>query len=89
MPILYIHGVATRSTNFFQDSQWNGIKSFLRTYVAPVISASPGDVLIEPVYWGDVASGLAWNGASYPPAIAFTAVPKSKISRRVVECLGS
>jgi hypothetical protein len=62
MPILYIHGVNTRSRQSFE----NEIRVYLRRYVAPAISASAKSVMIEDVFWGDVAVNFAWNGASRP-----------------------
>jgi len=61
MPILYIHGVATRSRDRFFE-----IKPYLQRLVAPAISPEPDGVLIEDVFWGDVAATFAWDGASRP-----------------------
>src|SRR5215468_10749569 len=61
MPILYIHGVATRSRDGFF-----AIKSYLQRLVAPAISADPDGVLIDDVFWGDVAATFAWEGPSQP-----------------------
>jgi hypothetical protein len=61
MPILYIHGVATRNRDGFCE-----IKPYLQRLVAPVISPEPDGVLIEDVFWGDVAATFAWDGASRP-----------------------
>ena len=74
MPILFVHGVAARSDNPAQVSLWNEIRRFLRTYIAPIIASDPEGVLIDLVYWGDIGSGLAWNGASCPPATVFVPV---------------
>lgn len=62
MPILYIHGVNTRSREPFEQE----ILAYLRRYVAPEISESPKSVMIEDVFWGDVAVDFAWDGASRP-----------------------
>ena len=61
MPILYVHGVNTRSRDGFF-----ALKPYLQRYVAPAISADPNAVLIDDVYWGDVAAQFAWDGASRP-----------------------
>lgn len=74
MPILFVHGVAARSDNPIQVSLWKEIRKFLRTYIAPIIASDPEEVLIDLVYWGDIGSGLAWNGASCPPATVFVPV---------------
>jgi hypothetical protein len=61
MPILYIHGVATRSREGFVE-----IERYLRRLVAPAISPDPDGVLIDDVFWGDVAATFFWDGASRP-----------------------
>ena len=61
MPILYIHGVATRSRDGFVE-----IERYLRRLVAPAISPDPDGVLIDDVFWGDVAATFFWDGASRP-----------------------
>jgi hypothetical protein len=61
MPILYIHGVATRSRDGFVE-----IERYLRRLVAPAISLEPDSVLIDDVFWGDVAATFFWDGASRP-----------------------
>jgi hypothetical protein len=59
MPILYIHGVAIRS-----DDYWQPLEALLRTYVAPVISDDPKNVWISCCYWGDL--GSKFLGRSLP-----------------------
>jgi hypothetical protein len=61
MPILYVHGVNTRSREGFYT-----IEPLLRRHVAPVISNDPARVRIEDYYWGDLGIKLAWDGASRP-----------------------
>jgi len=61
MPILYVHGVNTRSREGFFT-----IEPLLRRHVAPVISNDPGRVRIQDYYWGDLGMKLAWDGASRP-----------------------
>jgi hypothetical protein len=61
MPVLYIHGVNTRSRQGFL-----ALKPFLECRVAPAISNDPAGVRIEDVYWGDLAATFAWDGASRP-----------------------
>lgn len=61
MPILYIHGVNTRSRDGFF-----ALKPFLERLVAPVLSDDPENVLIDDVYWGDVGVKFAWEGAARP-----------------------
>jgi len=60
MPIVYVHGVATRSQ--IPDPTVIGL---MRRYLSDVIS--PGrDVDVRYAYWGDRAARFAWNGASRP-----------------------
>jgi len=62
MPILYVHGVNTRTRQPFETS----IREYLRRYVAPVISDQPESVWIDQAYWGDVAVEFAFGGISRP-----------------------
>jgi hypothetical protein len=61
MPVLYIHGVATR-----EDWDWESIKRKLATFVAPIISDDPHGVMINAVYWGDVGVRFNRGGISRP-----------------------
>jgi hypothetical protein len=61
MPILYVHGVNTRSRDGFM-----ALKPYLERYIAPVISRDPGGVTIDDAYWGEMAAKFAWDGASRP-----------------------
>lgn len=61
MPILYVHGVATRDSLGFE-----GMKPYLRRIVAPAISSDPDGVAIDEVFWGGSAAAFAWKGASRP-----------------------
>lgn len=61
MPILYVHGVNTRSRDHFL-----AMEGFLRRYVAPAIAPDPEKVLIDDAFWGDCGVQFAWDGASRP-----------------------
>jgi hypothetical protein len=61
MPILYVHGVNTRSREGFF-----AIEPLLRRHVAPEISKDPASVFIDDYYWGDRGVKLYWDGASRP-----------------------
>ena len=61
MPILYVHGVNTRSRDHFL-----AMEGFLRRYVAPAIAPDPDNVLIDDAFWGDCGVQFAWDGASRP-----------------------
>jgi hypothetical protein len=41
MPIVYVHGVATRDTSPGYEESWEAIETLLREYIAPVISDRP------------------------------------------------
>ena len=71
MPIIFLHGVASRHGERTYETFVRTVKKHLRTYVAPTIASDPRNVLIRDVYWGDVGSGLAWHGASCPPTTVF------------------
>lgn len=60
MPIIYVHGVATR--NEIPDPTIVGL---MKGYLSDVIS--PGrDVEVVYSYWGDVGAKFAWGGAARP-----------------------
>lgn len=54
MPIIFVHGVASRKYNN-HDKTWDEIEKNLKTYVAPAISHDPNNVSIEEAFWGDVS----------------------------------
>jgi len=64
MPIVFVHGVATRAAGLEQS--WGQIESYLRHYAAPALAGDPGRVAIMPAYWGDVASCFRFGGSSRP-----------------------
>jgi hypothetical protein len=66
MPIVFVHGVATRDDGERYAARWQQIRTFLERYIAPAISANPAQVAIEPAYWGGLAATFAWDGASRP-----------------------
>lgn len=65
MPILFVHGVATRWENGFNET-WPRIEGNLRKFVAPEISENPENVRIERLYWGDLAAPLTDERYSLP-----------------------
>jgi hypothetical protein len=60
MPIVYVHGVATRVTTPLPT-----LTRLMTRYLAETITGT-SDVVIEYAYWGDVAARFAWDGASRP-----------------------
>ncbi len=69
MPIVFVHGVATRDTSKDYSKWWDGLEIFLREKIAPVISSRPDRVGIRDAYWGDLGVKFAWNGASRPRSL--------------------
>jgi hypothetical protein len=61
MPILYVHGVNTRSREGFL-----ALDGYLRRHVAPAISNRPDTVLIDDVFWGNAGVDFAWDGVCRP-----------------------
>jgi hypothetical protein len=66
MPIVFVHGVATRTADPGYASSWQATEAFLREYAAPVVADEPHRVAIVSAYWGDVAAKLAHGGVSRP-----------------------
>ena len=61
MPILYVHGVATRDSLGFV-----AMTPYLRRLVAPAMSDDPDGVSITEVFWGGSGATFAWDGRSRP-----------------------
>src|ERR1700694_51068 len=62
VPIVLIHGVDVRSSDWWQTS---GLEDNLRRYVAPVLQKSE-KVNIYPVFWGDAGATFRWDHRSLP-----------------------
>jgi len=61
MPIIFIHGVATRNATTFER-----VEPYLREYIAPEIAGDPHNVMIIPTYWGDLGAKFAWKRVCRP-----------------------
>src|SRR3954470_21887286 len=78
MPIVFVHGVNVRDaapseltaeSQLHEDSDsWSKLHLNLTTYIAPIISAEPAQVLIRRAYWGDLGASFRFAGASRPPS---------------------
>jgi len=66
MPIVFVHGVSVRSDAPGYTDFWQGLETFLRSTIAPVITDDPDSAFIVASHWGDVAASLAWGGVSRP-----------------------
>lgn len=55
MPIIFVHGVASRLNTAAKSHEktWEFIEQKLREHVAPKIASDPDNVLIKEAYWGD------------------------------------
>jgi hypothetical protein len=66
MPIIFVHGVATRDDISleprFGDVPWPQIETHLREHVAPALAEDAEAVHILRAYWGDLAANFAWDG---------------------------
>lgn len=62
MPIIFVHGVATRDRNASRQR----VEPFLKRFIAPEISSNPDQVEFFFPYWGDVGADFAWGGISRP-----------------------
>jgi hypothetical protein len=67
MPIIFVHGVATRD----QNASRQRVEPFLKRYIAPEIAADPDHVKLFFPYWGNVGAGFAWDGISRPRSSIF------------------
>jgi len=65
MPIVYVHGVATRDA----EHPFLEIEAYLRRYVAPAICADPNTMPIFHAYWGELGARLAYGGISLPRSL--------------------
>lgn len=66
MPVVYVHGVATRDTSTSYEQSWDALRSLLRRYIAPVISDRPDRVAVEVAYWGHLAASMPLGGINRP-----------------------
>lgn len=66
MPILYVHGVNVRSRAGFRS-----FEPLARRYLAPVISDDSESVVIDDVFWGELAFSPAFGGISRPRSKIF------------------
>lgn len=64
MPIVFIHGVATRRGNKYEHAVAVRDRLF-RKYVYRALRL-PAEVSVEEVYWGDEATGFRWANACVP-----------------------
>lgn len=66
MPIVFIHGVATRDESPDFATTLEERVALLRRYVAPAIAPDPEHVRILPVYWGQHGARFAFGRKSRP-----------------------
>lgn len=66
MPIVFVHGVATRADDRGYLEGWKAVEALLRQYIAPEISDRPDAVSIRIAYWGDLAAKMSLGGIARP-----------------------
>jgi hypothetical protein len=64
MPIVFVHGVATRTTGSY-ETEVAGRNALLQRYVAPALGWAASVPILNP-YWGDDAAAFRWHHASVP-----------------------
>jgi hypothetical protein len=63
MPIVFIHGVANRDKNAFE----NGIKVLLERHISPLLNpTNPDQVAMIAPFWGDLGATFAYGDISRP-----------------------
>jgi hypothetical protein len=67
MPIVFVHGVNTRDSQNFRDSEARR-NGFLREIVAPALGLPANELLIISPFWGGSAAKFYWNMAVLPDA---------------------
>ena len=65
MPVLFIHGVATRDGPATRRAEQRQ-RALAREFFRPVLTASGADLAVHHGFWGDVAADFAWDHASLP-----------------------
>lgn len=66
MPLVFVHGVATRMSAGYQSGTANRDELFHTFLLAPHATELRRRMGIENVYWGDLGAKPAWNLASIP-----------------------
>jgi hypothetical protein len=67
LPVLYVHGVATRSgpAKDHADAQRTALT---RRFLGPVLAGTPDALSTHECFWGEKAASFAWRHASLPGA---------------------
>jgi hypothetical protein len=87
MPIVYVHGVATRKTESRYRPQIDRLTAYLRHYVAPAISPDdPAGVRVLNAYWGHLGVAFKWGGMSRPrtPLLKMGATAGDELHERLL-----
>lgn len=66
MPIIYVHGVATRVEERLQHAVDPALVKLIRHYLAPEIADDPDSLAILFCYWGNLGATFHWKGGSRP-----------------------
>ncbi|MFE3202594.1 hypothetical protein [Embleya sp. NPDC059237] len=65
MPVVFVHGVATRRSPAYERSSAQR-SALLRSFLAPALRVPTDALTVLDAYWGDAASTFAWGHASLP-----------------------
>jgi hypothetical protein len=65
MPIVFVHGVATRNDEAYKRAVKARV-ALMRSFLVPPLGLDPGKVKFRDPYWGDDAAKFAWKHASLP-----------------------
>ena len=76
MPIIYVHGVNTRSSEHSEP-----VKEYLRRIVAPAISKDPENVSIQAADWFQFCDPPKWDGIARPRTTLLGHGGQSKVVR--------
>jgi hypothetical protein len=67
MPVVYVHGVATRTEDKKYAVRLEEILTYLKRFIAPAIAPQdPAGVAVIPCYWGDAGVKFHWERVSRP-----------------------
>ncbi len=91
MPIVYVHGVGTRSERQGYSGNWAAIQTYLTRYILPIISSSPAPERVTAAYWGDLGASYLFGRRSRPrsPLLGMGATDELSEAQRAILLAGS
>lgn len=79
MPLVFVHGVATRDSPSYKKSV-TARDAYFRRYLLPAIPGVPSDAHIFNPYWGDRGARFYWNHACFPKQAAEQLGPEDELA---------